>query len=365
MRMTAIEEGGTEYSARLSLSRGEVTLLVTNACGNRCSHCIAESGVPMDRELSSAEWTAYLGPLRERLGIQALALSGGDPLLKPGFNDIYKEAFRLFSVTLFTTGVGIDVGRLSLFRKLPPRRVIVSLYGPRGEHDGFCGRPGAFDTAVAALRALRRPETDLVVNLIVHRGNAPHLLELVRWISASELAQGVKVIALSPAGRGRTLSGLVVTNEEWMGVLDDLRGVAASLGSGPRFEVSVERHLRRRGAEGPPPMHCAVVQDSGNEFSSCLHVDSNGDIFPCVMLLRREEFRLGNVRHLDRLDIRVYRRAVASAAQRIQEDSCRACHAADSCSGGCLGYHLAGGQDHRCGDIGFDLGCPTRYQLLK
>ena len=55
---------------------------VTRACNSRCLHCGSSAGRPREQELSTAEAEGAIGELAA-LGCRTLALSGGEPLLRP------------------------------------------------------------------------------------------------------------------------------------------------------------------------------------------------------------------------------------------------------------------------------------------
>ena len=107
-----------------------------------------------------------------------------------------------------------------------------------------------------------------------------------------------------------------------------------------------------------------IAHDEAGVFSSCIHVDANGDIYPCVMLLRRSELRLGNITDPVPLDLASYELRRAEILARVAAEQGRASAGIATAPEGCLGYHLSMGLDPRLGDADFIPRCPTRYVPL-
>lgn len=345
--------------------RRDVTFLLTNRCSNRCRHCIPQSGSQLAGELNTGEVIRSLSNIRSCFDTSRIALSGGEPLLRRSFAEVYETAADLFSISLFSSGVGLSPDAESVLRSAPPAQFIASLYGLLGSHDAFCDREGAFEDVERCLRLFREFGSPTAVNLVCHRANLPEVPQVIDRVREKGLADTVKILVFSPLGRGKDIMSLSVGNSEWLSFADRVQEYVMARCPDFAQSIEIERHVRTRGAKGRgAAFGCAVAADRNGIFSSCIHIDANGDIFPCVMLLRDHRFRLGNILRPEEIDLASYYRRVDDACSVARERTCACCPVRDSCSGGCLGYHLALGRDHRCEGLGFDLGCPARYGPL-
>jgi radical SAM protein with 4Fe4S-binding SPASM domain len=111
----------------------DATLELTYRCNNNCVHCycnIPISDEPDNREeLSTAEIRNLLDGLAS-MGSLHLLITGGEPLLRADFKEIYLYAKKMgFLITLFTNGILIDDDTIKLLSKYPPFVVEISLYG--------------------------------------------------------------------------------------------------------------------------------------------------------------------------------------------------------------------------------------------
>lgn len=105
---------------------------LTCRCNLRCVMCYTDCRNNPDsvrRELTTAEIVRILDQLIEA-GLLELCLTGGEPLARADFFEIYEYAVsRGLLVTLFTNGTLITESVADRLAALPPHRVEISLHG--------------------------------------------------------------------------------------------------------------------------------------------------------------------------------------------------------------------------------------------
>lgn len=113
-----------------------VTLEITARCNNDCAHCYinlpADDEVAIEKELSTHQVKALVDE-SVSLGALWFLLSGGEPLLRDDFIEIYRYIKqRGLLVSLFTNATLISTEHIQLFKKYPPRSIEVTIYGVTG-----------------------------------------------------------------------------------------------------------------------------------------------------------------------------------------------------------------------------------------
>lgn len=105
------------------------SVALTYRCNLRCVHCYSRTSVNPDGEWSTEAWKAAFDQLAEA-GCLFLLITGGEPLLRSDFAEIYRYAReRGLVVTVFSNGTLVTDAILDLFQTYPPRNVDVTIYG--------------------------------------------------------------------------------------------------------------------------------------------------------------------------------------------------------------------------------------------
>jgi radical SAM protein with 4Fe4S-binding SPASM domain len=110
-----------------------VTFEITARCNNDCVHCYinlpADDSVAIEKELSTEEIKTLVDE-SVSMGALWLLLTGGEPLLRDDFIEIYRYIKQKgLLVSLFTNATLISTGHIKLFKKYPPRSIEVTIYG--------------------------------------------------------------------------------------------------------------------------------------------------------------------------------------------------------------------------------------------
>ena len=145
----------------------------TYRCNNNCRHCwlyIPPGDSARNLELSFDEIRNFVDQARA-LGTRRWFISGGEPMLRPDFPEIFDYITRkTVSYSLNTNGTLItpEIARL-LARK---GTKMVALYGATKEtHDHVTRHPGSFEKVMEGFRYLKEAGAGFIVQLIPMRDN--------------------------------------------------------------------------------------------------------------------------------------------------------------------------------------------------
>jgi MoaA/NifB/PqqE/SkfB family radical SAM enzyme len=213
---------------------GSFDVELTERCDNDCIHCCislpAGDTQARARELSTAQWKAVLTDAT-MLGALSVRFTGGEPLLRPDFAELYLFARRLgLTVTIFTNARLVTPELADLLVRVPPLESIeVSVYGmteqsyeavarAKGSHAQFMrgvallreraipfvvkgallppnrAEIAAFEEWAAAIPAMERPPGYAMFFDLRSRRDAEARNELIRSVRVSA-ADGVALIA--------------------------------------------------------------------------------------------------------------------------------------------------------------------------
>jgi radical SAM protein with 4Fe4S-binding SPASM domain len=164
-------------------------LEVTARCNNDCRHCCinlpASDAEARRKELSLAEIHRIAG---EAVGLGAFwcLLTGGEPLLREDFADIYLALKRKgLLVSVFTNATLINEEHLRLFKRYPPRDIEVSVYGVTQEtYERVTQRRGSFAAFMRGLERLFACGVKVHLKAMALRSNVNELPAIARFCRA-------------------------------------------------------------------------------------------------------------------------------------------------------------------------------------
>lgn len=166
---------------------GRLDMELTERCNNNCVHCCINlpenDTAARSRELSTEE---IKGILKEAaaLGCLTVRFTGGEPLLREDFDELYVFARRSgLKVLIFTNATLIDERRAELFSRMPPlEKIEVSVYGMKKSSYGSVTRnPASFEAAWRGIGLLLEKKIPFVVKSAFLPQNKSELKRFVSW----------------------------------------------------------------------------------------------------------------------------------------------------------------------------------------
>jgi len=192
------------YSVRVPLSQFDLwpnktplllhlDMELTERCNNNCSHCYinlpADDFQAKKRELIFEEIQSILNEAAS-LGCLTVRFTGGEPLLRDDFEDIYIYSRKLgLKVKIFTNGTLITPHLAELFSRFPPGDTIqVSLYGwNRKSYEAVSRVPGSFEGVQRGIKLLNAHNIPFIINAVVLPLKITAFQELEAWIKTVPL----------------------------------------------------------------------------------------------------------------------------------------------------------------------------------
>ena len=180
------------------------TFELTAGCNFNCGTCYIHDADarPGDRkELSAAQWLE-IGKQAADAGTVFVLLTGGEPLLRPDFEEIYTGLKNLGLMISINTNGALLTGRTAaLLERNPPMRLNVSLYADSGA--GYLRQCGvdAFDRVVANIRRMKDAGIAVKLNVTFTAQNADRYGELAALVRELELHCQTTVYNYPPVRR--------------------------------------------------------------------------------------------------------------------------------------------------------------------
>jgi len=288
----------------------EGSLDLTYRCNNACRHCwlwLPPNAREQQDELSFDEIRRIADEARA-LGTRRWNISGGEPMLRPDFPEIFDYLTRkAVSYSLNTNGTLITPEIAQLLKRKGTK--MIALYGATAEvYDAVTRHPGGFDAAMRGFAYLREADAGFTVQLI------PMAANWHQWDQMIELAQSLSPLwRVGAAWLYLSSDGTPARNREIAAQRLSPRDVIELDKPDPAYgERMAELGLGGRGAEeqgsefpSAPSHPCSSAQSDDRLFATCIagrrdfHIDAYGMMSWCGFIkdptlrydLRRGTFR--------------------------------------------------------------------------
>jgi radical SAM protein with 4Fe4S-binding SPASM domain len=165
----------------------DLDMELTERCNNNCVHCCinlpADDPIAKNREISTGAAKAILAEAAS-LGCLTVRFTGGEPLLRDDFEDLYLYARKLgLKVLLFTNATLLTPPLAELFSRIPPlEKIEVTVYGmKKPSYEGVTRAPGSFDAAWRGINLLLGKKIPFVVKGELLPNNGGDIEEFENW----------------------------------------------------------------------------------------------------------------------------------------------------------------------------------------
>jgi len=159
---------------------------LTSRCNLACRMCYiqesADDPAAAEQELTPQQWLR-IAEEAFQCGMFSLCLTGGEPLLRKDFFEIYEPLSCMGVILiLFTNGTLITPEVASRLAKSPPHRIEVTIYGASAEtYEAVTGVPGSFVQCIAGIENLLSVGIpNLLVKTTITRLNLHEVEALIR-----------------------------------------------------------------------------------------------------------------------------------------------------------------------------------------
>lgn len=212
---------------------GQLDIELTERCNNACIHCSinrpAGDARSRSREIGTDAWKDILNQAAA-LGVLTVRFTGGEPLLRGDFSELYLYARRMgMRVMLFTNAVLVTPQIAAMLADVPPLEAIeVSVYGMvRESYEAVTGVAGSYAAFRHGVQLLLDRKIPFVVKGALLPPNKRETAVFEAWAGTLPRMGGPPAYAMFLDLRGRRDSAagnrrirrLRISPEEGLGIL--------------------------------------------------------------------------------------------------------------------------------------------------
>jgi len=211
----------------------------TELCNNRCSHCYniwkMDGYKEKGKELTKEEWKKVIKKLKEETDCKTVAITGGEPTLRPDFLEILQfiDSLGIISI-LITNGTGLSKDFIKNCIDRGVRLFELPLLGPTREiHNEISGND-CWDNVIEAVIEIKSMNARPVMVFVATNKNIPYFEETLKLAIALDTG-GMMLNRFNPGGEGiKHMDELIPSAEDFEQILE----IANRLSFEYRYPVS-------------------------------------------------------------------------------------------------------------------------------
>jgi radical SAM protein with 4Fe4S-binding SPASM domain len=260
---------------------------LTERCNSNCIHCYinlaADDLTAKERELSTDDIKKILEEAVS-LGCLMVRFTGGEPLLREDFEELYLFARRLgLKVLIFTNATRITSSLADLFARIPPlERIEISVYGlEKNSYEAVTRVPGSFKAAWQGINRLLNKKVPFIVKGALLPPNKDEVEAFTAWAATIPWMDHPPTFSMVLDLRCRRDS-------------EPKNRLIRSLRSSPREVLQVLTKKPEKYLKTSMAFSSKFIRPPGNKLFSCgagagsACVDAYGNLQACILLRHPE-----------------------------------------------------------------------------
>ena len=201
------------------------TFELTQRCNFNCEMCYVHNCGHKTDPLSAEDWLNLARQAKEA-GTVFLLLTGGEPLLRNDFEEIYRALAKMgFLISINTNGSLLE-NYIELFNEFPPTRINVSLYGADNcSYQRLC-KNEAFDKVMSSIKKIKELGIPIKFNTIFTPENISEYKKIVDISKEYVIPLKPTTYAYPPIRLGKTNEDIRFAPEEaaeYINLIDEYR----------------------------------------------------------------------------------------------------------------------------------------------
>lgn len=301
---------------------------ITEICNLTCVYCSQSAGRARPDELTTQEALDVVDQIaRHRASV--IGFTGGEPFLRPDFEQIASRALRHGLRCVVTTNA-------TRLRKIPRSflvkfiKIRISLDSPVAAlHDTARGRPGNFDNVIDGIRRVQRLGIKIEIVSTIGRHNAQHLDEMLYFLEDLRVPEW-SVSVLMPTGRGAEQQSYCFDPDSYRDVATRLTRLKARSRLHLKADIPQNVLLKPELRDNPGEHYCSAATD-------LMVIFPDGSVGPCFTV----PLTAGNIRKDELYDIWNDSELFRSFRDKsLLRANCGDCELAGKC-GGCRAHAYA------------------------
>lgn len=167
------------------------TFEITSRCNFNCKMCYihnSDNAKLKEKELSTEQWLR-IADEAQKAGTLLLLITGGEPLLREDFSEIYTYCKKLgFEISINTNASLVNDDIIKLFKTYSPARISVTLYGANEEtYQNTTCRKGYYEKVAENIKKMKAEGLPVKINLTASNYNSDDIPLIYKFAQENDI----------------------------------------------------------------------------------------------------------------------------------------------------------------------------------
>lgn len=167
------------------------TFEITSRCNFNCRMCYihdSDNSKLKEKELSTEQWL-HIADEAQKAGVLLLLITGGEPLIRDDFAEIYTYCKKLgFEISINTNASLINDEIIELFKQYVPSRISVTLYGANEEtYRNTTCREGYYKKVTENIKKMKSEGLPVKISLTASNYNSEDIPLIYKFAEENEV----------------------------------------------------------------------------------------------------------------------------------------------------------------------------------
>lgn len=273
----------------------KITFLSSNMCNLRCQHCFVDAGKKKSNEMTFEQQMITISKL-QRFGIKKISFSGGEPLLNKNIFSLMEYAkTQGLEVGFLTNALLLNSHRIDKLKEIGIDSLSISFYTKQILGFDDSQYSNYIHNILEKLLLVSEAEISFKLTIPISADDMNNVNVLLRkLITNSILPKTVRLYLITPIGRGANNKNICTEESDTNDLLQQLdMDIQES-----DLKISIEySYLAITSENYQETYKCPIVYYKNHHFNRYAdpHMDVNGDIYLCGLMLRNNKYCIGNI----------------------------------------------------------------------
>lgn len=269
----------------------KIFLHITHNCNAKCIHC----AIPKFEGMISFDDYKNIVNMAKKSCVEYIIIGGGEPLLHPNILEMVKYASKIGLKIKIETNAKLLTRDILNYLKPHIFQLNISLDSFKSKTHNTIRGINIFKKTINMIKYARKIGIDVVIWTVVMKENLNEIKKLISFIRSLNINK-ISFLYATPVEKCfKNKKRILVNFSDYYNLIKNICYIDNDL----KIRIAPYLIPFNKINEFSKEINSKIIKTDCLIYNKeIIHINSKGDIYPCVLLLSRKEFSLGNINNI-------------------------------------------------------------------